>query len=143
MWLFLDIEQDLKSFEKSPVISEAEKESSILMKWLSHLHHLLLNSCTMSESKHGPTKEGACTIFAKHEGPSNERLKQKVKNLKAKIQQGAKNIGVSDLKIETINLNSLYDSHCCLYETFKNIIHQTPYKDVPLAWIFLRSVFCR
>ena len=112
------------------------------MKWLSHLHHLLLNSCTMSESKHGPTREGACTIFAKHKGPSNEHLKQKVKDLKDKIHQVAKNIGVSflkDLKIETINLNSLVfdDSHCCLYETFKNIIHQTPYKEVPLAWIFL------
>ena len=147
-WLFLDMDQDLEDLEKPPKISDAtSRDWSVLMKWRPRLHYLLRRS-RMSENKHNARKN-VCTIFAKHKSSINEDLKQKVTELEAKVQQAAKHIGVSSLiepKIETIELNGHgipndYSLH--LYQKFERVIYNTPYVDIPLSWVFLRSLFYR
>ena len=158
MWLFMDMDQDLENLDKPPEILKettgvavttnhsGKGEQSVLMKWRPRLHYLLRSS-RMSESIHGP-REGVCTIFAKHRGTYSENLKLKVSELEIKVKQAAKHIGVHSLiepKIETIDFkcNDLNDKSLHLYEKFQQVICKTHYKDVPLSWIFLRSLFFR
>ena len=153
-WLFLDIERDFDNLDQPPQVTEtttggAHKDDAVLMKWRSRLQYLLRSS-RMSESKYGPRKN-VCTIFAKHSGLSNGSLAQKVAKIEEKAQQASKHVGVTSLlesKIEPINLtdNAMDDfndySHR-LYQKFQHVICETPYTDVPLSWVFLRSMFYR
>ena len=151
-WLFLDIERDLQNLEKPPEIPEGNHEASfsrdgsVLMKWRPRIHYLLRFS-RMSESKYGPRK-GVCTIFAKYTSTC-KNLEQKVVELEDKVKQTAKHIGVSSLiepQIVTVNFNSsdIHDDQSLhLYQKFQQVIYQTPYEDVPLSWVFLRSLFFR
>ena len=158
MWLFMNMDQDLENLDKPPeILNETTRvavttnrsdngEHSFLMKWRPRLHYLLRSS-RMSKSIHGP-REGVCTIFAKHSGTYNENLKLKVSELEIKIKQTAKHIGVSSLiepKIEIIDFecSDLDDNSLRLYQKFQQVICKTHYKDVPLSWIFLRSLFYR
>ena len=150
VWLFIDMDRDLENLNKPPEFPEvtnnavcSNDDQSVLMKWRPRLHYLLRFS-RMSESIHD-SREGVCTVFAKHRNTSNEDLKHKV--LKAKVQQAAKHIGVSSLiepKIETINFDSSgisNDSSLRLYEKMQLSIFDTCSEDVPLSWLFLRSLF--
>ena len=150
VWLFMDMDRDLENLDKPPEFPEvtsnavcSNDDQSVLMKWRPRLHYLLRFS-RMSESIHD-SREGVCTVFAKHRKTSNEDLKHKV--LKAKVQQAAKHIGVSSLiepKIETINFDSSgisNDSSLRLYEKMQLSIYHTHFQDVPLSWLFLRSLF--
>ena len=151
-WLFLDIERDLQNLEKPPNISEGNcgagfsRDGSVLMKWRPRIHYLVRFS-RMSESKHGPRK-GVCTIFAKYTSTC-KNLKQKVVDLEDKVKQTAKHIGVSSLiepQIVPVNFDSsdIHDDRSLhLYQKFQQVIYQTPYEDVPLSWVFLRSLFFR
>ena len=156
VWLFLDIERDLINLEKPLNFLDEKRigtsssgrgrpDQSVLMKRSPRLCYLFRSS-RMSESKHGP-RIGTCTIFAKHEGAYNKDLKQRVKILEGKVKQAAKHYGVSSLiepKIETIDFNVSDvsdDSSLHLYQKFLQLIYQTPYENVPLSWVFLRSLF--
>ena len=156
IWLFLDIERDVKNLEKplkfldetragASSSDSSRADQSVLMKWRPRLHYLFRTS-RMSESKHGP-RIGTCTIYAKHEGAYNEDLKQRVKKLECKAKQAAKQYGVFSLiepKIETIDFNVSDfsdDSSLHLYQKFQQLIYQTPYENVPLSWVFLCSLF--
>ena len=155
-WLFLDIEQDLQKLDKPPEIPEepdrnaVNRDWSVLMKWRPRLHYLLRLSRMGVSTK--DLRKSVCTIFAKHKGVCNKELKQKVVELEAKVQQAAKQIGVSALiepKVVSINFNDsniprIHDDHSHhLYQKFQQVIYETPYKDVPLSWVFLRSLFYR
>ena len=152
MWLFLDLEEDLKNIDKPPEIlpesTASRREEAVLMKWRPRLHYLL-RSCRMSKNINGKRRR-VCTLFAKHSGMSfNEDLQEKVEELEDKVQQAAKVIGVSHLleeKIEVTNLGDSgrtgdADSSRRLYHKFQQIICETPYADIPLSWVFLRSLF--
>ena len=153
MWLFLDLERDLQKLDEPPElpIGEVSKDGATLMKWRPRLHYLL-RSCRMSENLNGNRKK-VCTIFAKHSGTFNGDLQEKVEELEDKVQQAAKVVGVSSLlqeKIEVTNLGdsgsstrTIDDSSHCLYDKFQQIIFETPYQDIPLSWVFLRSLFYR
>ena len=153
MWLFLDLERDLQKLDEPPELptGEVSKDGAALMKWRPRLHYLL-RSCRMSENLNGNRKK-VCTIFAKHSGTFNGDLQEKVEELEDKVQQAAKVIGVSSLlqeKIEVTNLGDSGSSMCtiddsshCLYDKFQQIIFETPYEDIPLSWVFLRSLFYR
>ena len=155
-WLFLDIEQDLENLDKPPEIPEEPDQTafnrdwSVLMKWRPRLHYLLRLS-RMGVSIKDPRKR-VCTIFAKHKGVYDKQLKQKVIELEGKAQQAAKQIGVAALiepKVVSINFNDsnnsrIHDDHSHhLYQKFQQVIYETPYKDVPLSWVFLCSLFYR
>ena len=140
MWLFLDLERDLESLHKPPDITN---DSSLFMKWRPRLHYLL-RSCMISEDKEKKRKR-VCTIFATHKAQSKLELDEKAKMLEDNVQPAAKHIGVSSLleeKIETLNLDVQDDSQR-LYQKFQRIISETPFEDIPIAWIFLRSMFYR
>ena len=150
MWLFLDLERDLQELDEPPELprestGEVSKDGAVLMKWRPRLHYLL-RSCRMSENLNGNRKK-VCTLFAKHSGTFNGDLQEKVEELEDKVLQAAKVIGVSSLlqeKIEVTNLvgdsgNNDYSRR--LYHKFQQIICETPYKDIPLSWVFLRSLF--
>ena len=149
MWLFLDLERDLQKLDEPPELptGEASKDGATLMKWRPRLNYLL-HSCRMSEKINGKRRR-VCTLFAKHSGTFNGDLQEKVEELEVKVQQAAKDIGVSSLlqeKIEVTNLvsdsgNNDYSRR--LYHKFQQIICDTPYKDIPLSWVFLRSLFYR
>lgn len=128
--------------------------SSALMKWRPRLHYLLraarLSQGTSYDKESRDARESPCTIFTKYSSlkenaiKKEEIIKGKVKELKEKIRKSAKHIGVSSLidpKIETINLNGvgITDDHSLrLYQKFQQVICETPYKEVPVAWVFLR-----
>ena len=157
MWLFLDLERDLENLDKPPEFPKEKRKTaasirsrvdrSVLMKWRPLLHYLLRSS-RMSESMDGGPRKGACTIFAKHTGSCHE-LKQKVAELEDKVKQASKHIGVSSLiepKIEAIDVKDSGisgDSSRRLYQKLQQVINTTPYEDVPLSWVFLRSLFYR
>ena len=138
MWLFLDLEKDLDGLEKPP-----ENDSPLLMKWRPHLHYLL-RSCMISEDKEKERKR-VCAIMAMHKAQSKSELNEKAKILEEKVRPVAKQVGVSSLleeKIETFNLD-VHDDSQRLYQKFLRIISETPFEDIPIAWIFLRSLFFR
>ena len=140
MWLFLDLKRDLDSLDKPPEIGS---DSSLFMKWRPRLHYLL-HSCKISEDKEKKRKR-VCTIFAMHKAQSMSELNEKAKILEEKVQPVARQVGVSTLleeKIETLNLDVQDDSQR-LYQKFQRIISETPFEDIPIAWIFLRSRFYR
>ena len=140
MWLFLDLEKDLDSLDKPP---EIKNDSSLLMKWRPRLHYLL-RSCKISEDKEKERRR-VCTIFATHKAQSKLGLNEKAKMLEDKVRPAAKHIGVSSLleeKIETLNLD-VHDDSQRLYQKFQRIISETSFEDIPIAWIFLRSMFYR
>ena len=152
MWLFLDLERDLQKLDEPPELprestGEVSKDGAAFMKWCPRLHYLL-RSCRMSENLNGNRKK-VCTIFAKHSGTFNGDLQEKVEELEDKVQQAAKVIGVSSLlqeKIEVTNLVGDSGNNDCshrLYHKFQQIICETPYEDIPLSWVFLRSLFYR
>ena len=140
MWLFLDLERDLDSLDKPPA---TENDSSLPMKWRPHLHYLL-RSCKISEDKKKERKR-VCAILAMHKAQSKSELNEKAKILEEKVQPVAKQVGVSSLleeKIETLNLD-VHDDSQRLYQKFLRIISETSFEDIPIAWIFLRSMFYR
>ena len=140
MWLFLDLKRDLDGLDKPPEIGD---DSTVLMKWRPRLQYLL-RSCKISEDSEKKRKR-VCTIFATHKAQSMSELNEKAKMLKDKVRPAAKHIGVSSLlekKIETINLD-VHDDSQRLYQKFQRIISETPFEDIPIAWIFLRSLFYR
>ena len=139
-WLFLDLERDLDSLHKPPKIGN---DSSLLMKWRPRLHYLL-RSCKISEDKEKKRKR-VCTIFATHKVQSKSELNEKAKIFKDNVRPAAKHIGVSSLlekKIETLNLD-VHDDSQRLYQKFQHVISETSFEDIPIAWIFLRSMFFR
>lgn len=163
MWLFLDLERDLENLGEPPKIScthicrekreKRDGDGTIFMKWRPRLHYLL-RSCKISEESEDNEKQRrrACTIFAKHSGAYNEDLQDKIEVLEKKVQSTAKHIGVTALleeKIKTIKLDDsgdnqfMDDSSLRLYQKFQSVICETPYNDIPLAWVFLRSLFYR
>ena len=141
MWLFLDLERDLDSLDKPPGIVE---NSTVLMDRRPRPRlHYLLRSCKLSEDKKKERRR-VCTIFAMHKAESTE-ANEKMKILEDKVRPVAKQIGVSSLleeKSEALNLGVRDDSQR-LYQKFLRIISETPFEDIPIAWIFLRSLFFR
>ena len=141
MWLFLDLERDLDSLDKPPGIVE---NSTVLMDRRPRPRlHYLLRSCKLSEDKKKERRR-VCTIFAMHKAESTE-ANEKMKILEDKVRPVAKQIGVSSLleeKSEALNLEVQDDSQR-LYQKFQRIISETPFEDIPIAWIFLRSLFFR
>ena len=140
MWLFLDLERDLDSLHKPP---EVKNDSSLFMKWRPRLHYLL-RSCMISEDKEKERRR-VCTIFATHKAQSKLELNEKAKMLEEKVRPVAKQVGVSSLleeKIETLNLE-VHDDSQRLYQKFLRIISETSFEDIPIAWIFLHSMFFR
>lgn len=114
------------------------------MSWRPSLHYLL-RSCKISEDKEKERK-GACTIFAKHDRLLNDELQKKVKILEDKVQPVAKHIAVLALlkeKIETIDFSSHPDIPRHLYQKLQHVINEAPYEEIPISWVFLRSLFYR
>ena len=153
MWLFLDIERDLWQLNQPPKITEGQEGdhkdgAHVFTKWGPRLHYLL-RACKLSEGK--DKKRRQCTVFAKHTGAYNKELQDKIEDLKEQVQATARHIGVTPLleeKIETINLQEegpgdIDDYSYRLNQKFQNVICETPFEDVPIAWVFLRSFFYR
>ncbi|XP_019859727.1 PREDICTED: uncharacterized protein LOC109587961 [Amphimedon queenslandica] len=140
MWLFLDLEDDIDNLDKPPEFAE-------LMSWRPRLHYLL-RSCKISEDKEKERRR-VCTIYAKHSGTiANEKLQEKVQILEDRIQPVAKRIGVSGLlqeKIEKIHSEDSNDNSLSQYfhQRFQLIVNEKKYDEIPISWVFLRSLFHR
>ena len=144
MWLFLDLERDSQNLAKPPETDKKGSSHTTLMKWRPQLHYLL-RLCKMSEDKMSK-RERVCTIFATHSGQYKlEELTGKVKNLEDDVQPVADQIGISSLlneKIKVLNLHT-HDDFQGLHQMFQRIISEKPFEDIPIAWIFLRTLFYR
>ena len=139
-WLFLDLDRDIDELDKPPFFPDYQ-DGRVLMQWRPRLHYLV-RACKISQNETGNIRHNACTIFAKHQGIVN---KEKVVILKTRVHQTAKHVGVLpflDSEIEPINFDSPDDDNSLrLYQKFQQVICKTPYQDVPLSWVFLRSLF--
>lgn len=164
-WLFLDMEQDLDALDLPPPPEEiqlsmtqsncadkspidiSDHDSLLTNKWRPRLHYLLQASKLCHGGKKRSNRKGVCTVFARHGKIINEDLHEKVEELEEKVQQAARQIGVSELiesKIQPINLSDKEGSNDYsqkLYQKLKQVICNTQYEDIPLSWIFLRSLF--
>ena len=136
IWHFLDLEKDFDNLDKPP--------ESKLMKWRPRLHYLVRSFLMCKDEMKERRK--VCTIIAKHDGTlKSEELQEKVKILEKKVQPVAKHIGVSHLleeEIGTINMKS-HDDLVQLYQMFQLVINKTKYREIPISWVFLRSLFYR
>ena len=144
-WLFFDM-NDIESLDKPlprQTNSEFEQQDDeVLAVWRPRLHYLLRAGRMCVDI--GKKRTRVCTMFGKHHEPSQSEDVEKI--VEQKVQQAAKHIGVSSLlepKLKVVNLNggeaNDYSHH--LYHKFLGIIYDTPYEDIPLSWVFLRSLF--
>uniref|UniRef100_A0A1X7UHH7 Death domain-containing protein n=1 Tax=Amphimedon queenslandica TaxID=400682 RepID=A0A1X7UHH7_AMPQE len=155
-WLFLDLQQDLEKLhlppEIPPILSNRDgreiKDATLLIKWRPRLHYLI-RSCRLGETKEKKRRR-VCTVFAKHDGTFNGRMEEKMDELERKVQVTARHIGVTSLlkeKIVPVNLCSAgqMDDDCLLRlnQELQHVICEVSYEDIPIAWIFLRSLFYR
>ena len=146
MWLFLDLNRDSQNLAKplDPDKEGSRQNLTKLMQWRPHLHYLL-RLCKISEDKEGNRKR-VCTIFATHDVQCrSEELTEKVKDLEDGIRPVADQIGISSLlneKIEALNLHT-HDDLQGLQQKFQRVISEKPFEDIPIAWIFLRTLFYR
>ena len=149
-WLFFNMD-DIGSLEKplphkQTASEEQTEKNEVHTFWRPSLHYLLRNSrMCVSLPNVEKKRNRVCTMFGRcHDHLGDDNL---VKEVEQKVQRAAKHIGVSSLlepKLEVINLNggdlpNDYSLH--LYHKFLGIIYDTPYHDIPLSWVFLRSLF--
>lgn len=148
-WLFMDIERDLDKLDHPPDDPSSivpKSHGSLAIKWRPRLHYLL-RACKLSHGGKKCDHKNVATIFARHGEVFNGNLHKKVEELEGRVQQAARQIGVSKLiesKIQSINLsdkkgNDDYSQR--LYQKLHQMICETPYEEIPLSWIFLRSLF--
>ena len=144
-WLFLDLLEDLDKLHLPPELSQtAERNGAILMKWRPRIHYLL-RCCSLAESKPPENKrKRVCTLFAKHNGTlTKESQQNKMDELERKVQAVVNHMDVAPLmgeKLESINLSTEKDDASLqLNKKLLNVICETPYKKIPVAWVFLRS----
>ena len=155
-WLFLDLQRDLDKLHLPPKIPSTSsngdgkeiRDGALLMKWRPRLHYLI-RSCRLGETKEKKRRR-VCTVFAKHDGTFNGEMQEKMDELERKVQATAKHIGVTSLlkeKIVPVNLCSAgqMDDDCLLRlnQELQHVICEASYEDIPIAWIFLRSLFYR
>ena len=136
IWLFLDLEEDIERLTMPP-------EEGGLMSWRPRLHYLLRQCMTSKDNE--KERRRVCTIFAKHNGMENGNLRMKVEALESKVRPLAKHIGIATLledKIETINYKSHNSTHTLCHK-FQSVINETPYEEIPVVWVFLRTLFYR
>lgn len=148
MWLFLNINRDLEELHQPPApferqLSEPQNEENIqdLMKWRPRLHYLIRTSRLSMGKRH---RESSCTVFAAHEKEAD--LQSLVNTLKHKVLQVAEHVKVSsmiDRKFETINAKGIIsdENSLHLFKKFQQVICETPYEEIPIAWVFLCSLF--
>ncbi|XP_019861023.1 PREDICTED: uncharacterized protein LOC109589372 [Amphimedon queenslandica] len=155
-WLFLDLQRDLDKLHLPPEIPPTSstgdgkeiRDGALLMKWRPRLHYLI-RSCRLGETKEKKRRR-VCTVFAKHDGTFNGEMQEKMDELERKVQATAKHIGVTSLleeRIVPVNLSSAGqvddDSSLHLNQKLHQVICETSYENIPIAWIFLRSLFYR
>ena len=153
-WLFLDLQRDLDELHLPPEIPPTSsngdgreiRDGALLMKWRPRLHYLI-RSCRLGETKEKKRRR-VCTVFAKHDGTFNGEMQEKMDELERKVQVTARHIGVTSLleeRILPVNLCSAGqmddDSSLCLNQKLQKVICEASYEDIPIAWIFLRSLF--
>ena len=142
MWLFVDLDDDLEKLDEN---FEIERDGTVFSKQRPRLHYLL-RSCWSTKSNRKERRE-VCTMFAKHRerGPAPVTTRgDKIKALKDKVQPLAKHIGVSMLLEDWIESINLDHNHVRLHDKFQRILSdETPCVKVPIAWLFLRSLFYR
>ena len=155
-WLFLDLQRDLDKLHLPPEIPPTSsngdgreiRDGALLMKWRPRLHYLI-RSCRLGETKEKKRRR-VCTVFAKHDGTFNGEMQEKMDELERKLQATARHIDVTSLleeRIVPVNLGSASqmddDSSLRLNQKLQNVICEASYEDIPIAWIFLRSLFYR
>ena len=140
MWLFLDLDRDLKILDEPFDMELPAKDGALLLKLRPRLHYLL-RSCWATSDNEGE-RRGVCTMFATHTRTGPGEARDDIQLLKDKIRPVARHIGVSALledRVDSINLRANYKR---LNEVFQRIIvDETPFVEVPIAWLFLRSLF--
>lgn len=159
-WLFLDIDRDLDDLDQPPSPHQvSQTDGTVATNWRPKLHYLLRAS-RLSQGG----REHVCTIFAKHKDneEADKELKKSIKKLEHKVNHASKQMDLSYLlkpKIKLINFNEspapnvkastlpahknvLVDDHTQrLYRKFYEMICETPYEEIPLSWVFLRSLY--
>lgn len=144
-WLVMDVLKDEKYFEKPP---EVPRESTSELTQIRSRIDYQLRSAKMCESQRRTRKE-AIAIFGKYSEKdiTEEQLDKKITRLETKIKQKARHMGIASLIdpiIHLINLNGqgiTKDSSFHLYWKFLQLVYDTPYVEVPISWVFLRSLF--
>ena len=138
IWFIFDTE-DNEFLDDTP--AEGRQD---LTKYRSRLEYSL-RSGRMCEAN-GEKRKDCITVFAKY---SDERQKNSIPQIEKKIRQKAKHVGISSLlepSIQPINLNGCGitdDSSFHLYWKFLHMVYNKPYVDIPVSWVFLRSLFYR
>ncbi|XP_019854081.1 PREDICTED: uncharacterized protein LOC109583264 isoform X1 [Amphimedon queenslandica] len=142
LWLFVDLENDLGRLDENFEIPKTGRDGAIFLKQRPRLHYLL-RSCWSTRDNHKQRKR-VCTMFANHKKTGPGEARDKVSMLKEKVQPIANHIGVSELLEDRIEGINLEQDHKRLHDKFQLILKdEIPFDEIPLSWLFLRSLFYR
>ena len=144
VWMFLDLLRDADHLYEVPDIPDNQYKKSrndkeLIMRWRSRIQYFL-HFAKLASMKTG-SRHNVCNIIASYTGP--DEIEGHMSKLKEAVDTVSKQLKLQDL-IDTENIQT-FDNEDIepLYDLFTKTIRaglDTPI-DVPLSFIFLRSLF--
>ena len=147
VWLFLDLDRDMKELYNKPSLPEntfnkARKDKDLVMQYRSRIEYLLRPAMLAKSSSHGD-RDDVCSVFGVHSGTYEEiRLKGLAEEIENASAQANLATVVNTKEVTPINPD---DDKC--WEVLKRKADEiTGAKlestvQIPLASIFLRSLY--
>ena len=147
LWLFLDLDRDLKDIYNTPSLPENKidktpRDKSSIMQYHSKMEYLL-RPAMLAKSSSGSDREDVCSVFGVHSSTTEQiRLNGLVEHIRNASAQANLATVINTEEVTPINPK---DDKCwevlkrkadkIIGETFESTIN------VPLASIFLRSLY--
>ena len=142
MWLFLDLDRDLKNLHLPPNVyfqtESGQRQQSQTMIWRSRLQYLLRSSGLSESLKSKRTR--VCKLFAVYNG-ENSQLKEQLESLRSECKNAAEHIGLChliDFDIIPINRKNP-ELRKDLTNMLKRLVDELQQTAIPISWIFLCS----
>ena len=146
IWMFLDLLRDADHLYEVPDIPDNQydklrNDKELIMRWRSRIQYFLHFAKLASiKTKSHVSRHNVCDIIASYTGP--KEIKDHKSKLKEAVDTVSKQLKLQDL-IDTENIETFDNADIePLYNLFTKIIRAgLDTIDVPLSFIFLRSLF--
>ena len=144
VWMFLDLQRDVDHLYEVPDIPDnrydkSRNDKELIMRWRSRIRYFL-RFAELASMKNG-SRQSVCNIIASFK--KSEKFEESMIKLKEAVERVSKQLKLQDL-IDTENIET-FDTEDIepLYELFTKSIRAGLDNaiDVPLSFIFLRSLF--
>ena len=147
VWLFLDLNRDMKELYNTPSLPEntfdkARKDKDLIMQYRSRIEYLLRPAMLAKSSSHGD-RDDVCSVFGVHSGTNEEtQLKGLVEEIRNASAQAKLATIVNTKEVTPINPD---DDKC--WEVLKKKADEITgtklglTEKIPLSSVFLRSLY--